>query len=124
MAGWTSDELNKIAEADELRISSRRSDGSLRNPVTIWVVRLGDDLFVRSVNGRTSHWFRGTRTRMEGHVQAGGVSKDVIFEDADPILKDRIDAAYREKYHHYAKSIVDSIVAPGPRAATVKLVAK
>ncbi len=124
MAGWTSDELDKIAAADELRISSRRSDGTLRNPVTIWVVRLGDDLFVRSVNGRTSHWFRGTRTRMEGHVTAGGASRDVIFEDADPKLNDQIDAAYRVKYHHYAKSIVDSIIAPGPRAATIRLVPK
>jgi len=51
MTNWTSDELNKIGKAEELQIESLRSDGTLRNPVTIWVVRIHDDLYVRSVNG-------------------------------------------------------------------------
>ena len=59
MTRWTSDELTRIEAGDELEIASLRRDGTLRNPVTIWVVRLGDDLYVRSVNGRTSAWFRG-----------------------------------------------------------------
>ena len=79
MTTWTNDELTKIGTAEELQIASLRSDGTLRKPVTIWVVRLGDDLYVRSVNGRTSAWFRGTQVRHEGHIQAGGVSKDVTL---------------------------------------------
>ncbi len=63
MTTWTSDELTRIATAEELEISSRRGDGTLRNPVTIWVVRLGDDLYIRSVNGRTSDWFRSVQLR-------------------------------------------------------------
>ncbi len=54
MTTWMSEELNKIGNAEELQIASLRHDGTLRKPVTIWVVRLGDDLYVRSVNGRTS----------------------------------------------------------------------
>ena len=61
MSTWTSDELDKIGAAEELQIASLRHDGTLRNLVTIWVVRLGDDLYVRSVNGRTAAWFRGTQ---------------------------------------------------------------
>src|SRR5216110_2459645 len=72
MAAWTNDELTKIGLAEELEIAPLRPDGTLRKPVTIWVVRLGDDLYVRSVNGRTSHWFRGTEDRREGHVRAIG----------------------------------------------------
>jgi len=53
MTTWTSEELNKIGTAEELQIASLRRDGTLRKPVIIWVVRLGDDLYVRSVNGRT-----------------------------------------------------------------------
>ena len=53
MTTWTSDELKKIGIAEELAIASLRRDGTLRKPVTIWVVRHGDDLYVRSVNGRT-----------------------------------------------------------------------
>src|SRR5512143_2713290 len=100
MASWTSDELNKIGKTEELEIASLRRDGTLRNPVTIWVVRIGDDLYVRAVNGREGAWFRGTQVRHEGHIQAGGVDKDVTFEDADPGIYGQVDAAYRAKYHH------------------------
>ena len=54
MSTWTNDELDRIGGADELEIASLRRDGTLRNPVTIWVVRHGNDLYIRSVNGRTS----------------------------------------------------------------------
>ena len=122
MTAWTPDELNTIAGTDELEIASLRRDGSLRQPVTIWVVRHGDDLYVRSVNGRTAAWFRGTQGRHAGHIEAGGVAKDVTFVDADHALDDPLDAAYRAKYRRYAASIVDSIVTPQARAATLKVV--
>lgn len=122
MNKWTSDELNKIGKAEELEIQSLRGDGTLRKPVTIWVIRLGDELYVRAVNGREGVWFRGTQTRHEGHIQAGGVDKDVTFVDGDAKLNDQIDAAYRTKYHRYAANIVNSILTPQARASTIKLV--
>lgn len=123
MTTWTSDELNKIGTAEELQIASLRSDGTLRKPVTIWVVRLGDDLYVRAVNGRTGAWFRGTQVRHEGNIRAGGVDKDVTFVDeTDPDINNKIDAAYRAKYRRYAASIVGSTLTPQARAATIKLV--
>jgi len=121
MTNWTSDELNKIGRAEELEIASLRRDGTLRSPVTIWVVRHGDDLYVRSVNGRTGAWFRGTQVRHEGRVWAGGIDKDVAFADADPGIDDQIDAAYRTKYRRYAASIIGHIVSPTARSATIKL---
>jgi len=54
MNTWTNNELDKIGAAEELRIASLRRDGTLRNPVIIWVVRIGNEIYVRSVNGRTS----------------------------------------------------------------------
>ena len=123
MTTWTSDELTKIGAAEELRIASLRSDGTLRNPVTIWIVRHGDDLYVRSVNGRTAAWFRGAQARHEGRIWAGGVEKDVTFvEEADADLNDQIDAAYRTKYRRYGARYVNPMVAPEARAATIKLV--
>jgi len=123
MALWTSDELTKIGNAEELQITSLRSDGTLRKPVIIWVVRVSDDLYVRSVNGRTSAWFRGVESRHEGQVRAGGVVKDVTFvEDSDPAINEQIDAAYRTKYRRYAASIINSIISLEARAATIKLV--
>ena len=122
MTAWTSNELDKIGTAEELEIAPRRGDGTLQKPVTIWVVRLGDDLYVRSVNGRTSAWFRGTQARHEGHIQAGGLDKDVTFVDAAPDLNDQIDAVYRTKYRSYAANITNSILTPGARSTTIKLV--
>ena len=66
MTTWTSDELRKIESADELHIASLRPNGTLRSPVTIWVVRHGDDFYVRSVNGPGSGWFCGVEQRHEG----------------------------------------------------------
>ena len=125
MTTWTSDELTKIGTPDELQIAGLRRDGSLRNPTTIWVVRLGDDLYVRSVNGRTAAWFRGTQVRHEGRIWAGGVEKDVRFmgvAEADHDIQDQIDAAYRAKYRRYAANIVNSTVTPAARSATLQLV--
>ena len=123
MAVWTRDELNKIGAAEELEIASLRSDGTLRKPVTIWVVRLGDDLYVRSMNGTTGSWYRGALTRHEGHIEAGGVDKNVDFvEVAEPKVNDQIDAVFRTKYHRYGTRIVGTIVTNQARAATLKLV--
>jgi hypothetical protein len=122
MFAWTSDELTKIGAADELEIASLRRDGTLRNRRTIWVVRLGDDLYVRSVNGRMAAWFRGTQVRHEGRIWTGGIEKDVTFVDAGHNIDDQIDAAYRSKYRRYAASIVSTIVSPEARSATLKLV--
>lgn len=122
MTAWTSEELKKIGSAEELQIASLRKDGSLRPMRIIWVVRVGDELYVRSVNGHTSDWFRGVQTRYEGRIQAGGVVKDVTFvEVADTIVNDQIDAAYAEKYRRYA-SIIPSINSPTARSATIKIV--
>jgi hypothetical protein len=121
MTGWTSDELTQIGTAEELQIASARRDGTLRNPRTIWVVRVGDDLYVRSMYGRAGGWFPGTQERQEGHIRAGGVDKDVSFADADPDRNDQIDVAYRDKYRNYGPSIIGGVVNPGARAATIKL---
>ncbi len=124
MTTWTSEELNKIGTAEELQLASARSDGTLRKPVTIWVVRVGDDLYVRSWRGRTAAWFRGTRVRHAGRIWAGGVEKDVTFVDVDNdhTVNDPIDAAYRAKYRRHSAQYVDPMVAPEARATTLKLV--
>jgi hypothetical protein len=123
MTAWTSNELDKIGKAEELQIASLRGDGTLRKSLPIWVVRLGDNLYVRSMNGRTAVWFRGVQERHEGHIQAGGVDKDVTFlEEPDPELNSQIDAAYHSKYHRYGASIVGTIVSSEARSATIKLV--
>ena len=121
MAAWKTDELNRIGAADEVRIAARRADGTLRKPVIVWIVRAGDDLFVRSVNGRNAAWFRGVQARNEGRLQAGGIEKDVDFIQVPNNNQDQIDEAYRSKYARYP-GIVSNILTPETRATTLRLV--
>jgi hypothetical protein len=98
MTAWTTDELAKIGSTEEVQVASLGRDGTLRKPVTVWVVPYGDNLYVRSVGGLSSHWFRGTQERHEGRIRAGGVEKDVAFMDAGHDIEAEVDAAYRSKY--------------------------
>jgi hypothetical protein len=123
MAAWTSAELNKIGRAEELDLASMRRDGSLRNPVTIWVVRSGDDIFVRCMNGRKGAWFRGILTRHEGHIGSAGIDKDVTFvEEHDAAVNAQVDIAYHAKYDRYGQKIVGTVVNPDADESTLKLV--
>jgi hypothetical protein len=119
---WTTDELDRIGAAEELEVSSYREDGTLRPFVTIWVVRSGDDLFVRSAYGPRNGWFRRAQGSGRGRVRAGGVEKDVTFEPADSALHDAIDAAYHAKYDRHGPKIVGTVVGPDVTAVTLRLV--
>jgi len=123
MTSWTAGELTAIGNADELDLRSLRADGLHRAAVTMWVVRHGDDLYVRAVRGRDG-WYRGTRTRHEGHIRSGGIDRDVTFADADAdhSLNDAIDAEYRAKYRSYPASFVDGVTSDQARSSTIKLV--
>lgn len=121
MTTWTNEELNKIGNAEELQIASRRDDGRLRKRVIIWVVRVDGDLYVRCVNGRAGAWYRGALTQHQGRIWAGGVEKDVTFvEESDPEINAQIDAAYLTKYRRYPQWVAPMIT-PEVRAATIKL---
>jgi len=121
MAAWSRDELQRISETDELEIAAAREDGTLRERRPIWVVGVGDDLFVRAAYGRSSAWHRTARASGHARIWAGGVQKDVAVADADEGIFDDVDAAYRAKYGRY-DSIVDSITDPEHRATTLRLV--
>jgi hypothetical protein len=74
MTAWTDNELSRIGGADELRVSSRRDDDSLRPAVIIWAVRVGDDVFIRSAYGATNPGFAG-RSRVVAVTSVPVVSR-------------------------------------------------
>ena len=75
-ATWTDDELRHVGAATELQIATRRDDGSLRPYVTIWTVRAGDHLYVRSAYGADNPWFRRATASASGRIRAGGIERD------------------------------------------------
>jgi hypothetical protein len=122
MTSWTSEELAEIGDAEELDIASRRPDGSVGPFVTIWVVRTPDGLYVRSVNGRSGAWFRRAQAAGEGRIRAGGVERDVTFEEAGSDVNAPVAAAYHEKYDRYGPSIVGTVVSAESATTTLRLV--
>lgn len=123
MSEWTSEELDKIGAADELGIAALRPDGSLRPYTTIWVVRVGGNLYARSYRGRDGAWFRSVLRRPEGRIRAAGIERDVTFTEFGPEGLDEIGDAYRDKYaSRYASTYVDPMLTPAAAAATLRLV--
>lgn len=121
MTAWTARDLDRIGKAEELRLSSRRPDGTLRPYVRMWVVRAGDDLYVRSAYGPDNPWFRRAKASGTGRVSAGGVERDVTFAEASPDVHGAIDAAYHAKYDLYGPRIVGTVVGPDVRDVTIRL---
>jgi hypothetical protein len=120
MPTWNPTELATIATEREVEISSLREDGTLTKPVTIWAVRVDEELYVRSVRGDEGGWYKAAERRHEGRIEAGDTALDVTYEDAPHHLDDEIDAAYKEKYG-YPSSSVDSITTDAAQATTVRI---
>jgi hypothetical protein len=120
VTSWTADELDRVAGADELELTTLRPDGSPRRTVTIWTVRVGNDLYVRSWRGASGGWFRAVHARPQGHVSAGGVEHDIELLPAGGETWDAVDDAYRTKYARYA-GYVEPMVGADARATTLKL---
>ena len=119
--GWASDELARIGDAEELTVQPLLADGRTGKPVPIWVVRAGDELYVRSFRGDDGAWYRAAKARRQGHISAGGVQRDVEFAEADAAVNDTVDAGYRDKYARYP-SYVQPMVTAQARATTLRLV--
>jgi hypothetical protein len=122
MDDWTLDELTQLGAAEELQIASRRPDGTLRPSVTIWVVRVGNDVFVRSAYGASNPWFVRAKNSGSGRIRAGSLEEDVLFTDAEASASSEIDAAYHAKYDRYGPRIVNTVVGPDAFRTTLRVV--
>jgi hypothetical protein len=124
MSRWTSQELDQIGGAEELQLTTARHDGTMRPYVTMWVVRAGDDLYVRSAYGPDNPWFRRAKASGTGRIRAGGLEQDVVFAEPNPDVHAAIDGAYHTKYDRYGPRIVSSVVGPEVEAVTIRLVSR
>ena len=124
--GWRADELSTVDCSGEVDIAARRSDGTLRAARIVWIVRHGNAVYVRSVNGTTAAWYRGVQTCDEGELSAGRLERGVVFVEAGTHagdgsgLDDALDAAYRDKYGR-SSSAVARITADVARATTLRV---
>ena len=121
MTLWLTDELRKIAEADDLHISPFREDGkTYGTPTWIWSVVVDDALYVRAYNGQSSRWYKAAMRQKAGRITAAGITKEVSFERVNDAANDRIDDVYRTKYK--GSPYLKPMIGARARAATVKLI--
>jgi hypothetical protein len=118
---WTTDQLARLGDAEELRLAPRRADGTLYPFTTMWVVRAADSLYVRSAGGPQRPWYRHALASGRGRIRAGGIESDVNFAQADPGTQGAVDAAYHAKYDGYGPTIVGHVTGTGAHAVTVRL---
>ena len=117
---WSKNELHKIAKADDLHISPFREDGvTYGSPTWIWSVAVDDALYVRAYNGQKSRWYQAAMRQKTGRIIAAGMTKEVIFEPVDGPTNDRIDEAYRAKYH--GSPYLNPMIGKRGRSATIKV---
>lgn len=121
MSAWNPTELERIAGTREIEVSSLRDDGALTKPVTIWCVRIEGELYVRSVRGAAGGWYQDAELRHEGRIEADSTAVDVTFEDLPHHRDEEIDDAYKAKYG-YPSDPVDSVIADGAKATTIRVV--
>ena len=120
MSTWSKDELRKIAEADDLRVSPFREDGvTYGTPTWIWSVAVGDALYVRAYNGQNSSWYMAAVSQKAGRITSAGITREVTFEPVEGPVNDRIDDAYRVKYH--SSPYLAPMIGARARSATVKV---
>ena len=120
---WTDDELERVGNAEELQLASRRPDGTLRKFITMWVVRDGDALYVRSAHGPDNPWYLRALASGEGRIRAGGVERDVEFghvDEGDPVHP-ALDEVYRAKYRSHGERTVGTVVGEHVHGLTIRL---
>jgi hypothetical protein len=116
---WTTEELHEIGAAAELSVAPLRPDGSVRPYTTIWVVRVGDHLYVRSYRGPSGSWYQAVISTGAGRIRAGGIERGVTFDQAPAVEPSEIDDAHRTKYGR--SPYVDAIVTPDAASTALRL---
>lgn len=117
---WHARTLDRIVEADDLKVAPLRDDGkTFGTPTWIWCVQVDGELYVRPWNGANSRWYRAAMARSEGRIVAAGETFQVEFHAADPALERAIDDAYRAKYP--GKEYLPDMIGDGPRTAGVRI---
>ena len=120
MNGWDARDAHALAGPQEVQVVTRRQNGTLRRPRTIWIVADGRRVFIRSTNGPTADWYQGAVATGTGQIIAGGKPYEVTFVEVQDDDLDAVDRAYRAKYGRYA-SIVDHLEEAAPRSATLQV---
>jgi hypothetical protein len=91
---------NRLEQAEEVQIETRQPGASSpAHRATIWVVVVGDDVFVRSVRGTDGRWYQEIKTNPLAVVHVDGQHLRVkAMPVTDNMLIARVSDEYQKKY--------------------------
>lgn len=121
---WSPEQLHHIDVSQELEIAVRRADGKLGRWVPIWVVRVGENVYVRTWYRRQDGWFGHVLQSHQARIRVPGVLADVTVTDlgeGPAEVRSGVDDAYRTKYSRHGDAAVDQMVSDSAAAATLWL---
>ena len=121
MTGWRADDLTVIGTAETVQIAPDQEDGARGRAATMWVIRVDNDLYIRSYGGPAARWYRRALRARRGTIRTGSLQQRVRFDDVDAAVQPQIDAAYRTKYAAHGSSYVRRMVGPAAVATTLRL---
>lgn len=95
---FSSEDLEALAAAEEVRIETQAPDGPSHR-TTIWVVVDGDEAFVRTYKGPESRWYREALANPAVAIHLGERRlPSTAIPASDPDSIERVSAAFRAKY--------------------------
>ena len=119
---WHAADLDRFGAADEVDITTVGPDGTPCRWVPIWIVRVGDDLYIRSYRGNDGAWYRHLSATSQARLRRSGRERHVRAEPVtDAALTDDIDRAYAAKYARSGGSYVAAMTSDTARATTLRL---
>jgi len=114
---WAPDDLHHLAGLRELEITAPTSGGRPGPWTPIWVVVVGEQVYVRTWQRRDTGWYGRAIATGRARIRVSGEAADVsvtVTGDADA---DAIDTAYRAKYGAGGRSMATAEAA----ASTLRL---
>ncbi|SDO71156.1 hypothetical protein SAMN04515671_1786 [Nakamurella panacisegetis] len=120
---WRPEELRLIGQADEVHIATTRGDGTFGPAVPVWVVRVRDQLYVRTWYRRDTGWFGRAMRSHRARIARPTGPFDVVLQDVadDHSVTTDVSTAYRAKYARYGAATVDAMVTTAAAATTLRL---
>jgi hypothetical protein len=87
--------LDLFGPAEEIEITTRRADGTLRGYVPIWVVAVDGGLYVRSYRGGDGAWYRHATGDPFGAIRFGSHQVEATFGPAGRDIRTAVAATLR-----------------------------
>jgi hypothetical protein len=95
---FPSDDLERLARAEEIEIETQPPDGPVHRTV-IWIVVDDDEAFIRSVRGKAGRWYREATANPAVAIHVDGRRLPATAIPAtDPDSIERTNKALRQKY--------------------------